>query len=109
MINKELEELEKENNVIANQFLLGFVLALIVTFISLVIFNISLKRTITLSEFIHSMMQLKVFSAVLSIAVLPNLVLFFVFLNLKKYKTVRGILTATLLLAIAVFVIKFAL
>lgn len=106
MNNNILEE--QEESKVANQFLLGFVLGVIVPFFAVIIFNISLKRSMTIDEFLQSMLQLKVLSGILSLAGLPNLALFFIFLNLKKYKTVKGILTATVFLAITVFVVKLA-
>jgi hypothetical protein len=99
-------EIDNTESTVANQFLLGFVLAVIIPIFTIIIFNISLKRNMTLDEFLQNMMQLKVLSSLLSLAGLPNLALFFIFLNLKKFKTVKGILAATLFLAILVFIVK---
>lgn len=45
---------------------------------------------------------------VLSLAVLPNLAPFMLFINSNRYSAGRGVLAATILLGIVIFVMKFS-
>jgi len=47
--------------------------------------------------------------SVLSIAAIPNLAFFFLFIYLNRLKSARGVLGATIVLAIIVFIVKFTL
>lgn len=51
----------------------------------------------------------RLFTKIVSLCVIPNLALFFFFLNKNYYRSAKGILTATFIFAIFVFVTKFAL
>ena len=62
-----------------------------------------------LSELVDLLVQKRVFTKIISLCVIPNLALFFLFLNKFLYKSARGILLATILFAIFVFVTKFTL
>jgi hypothetical protein len=48
----------------------------------------------------------KIFSAVMSLCVIPNLGVFFLFINKYKNKSGRGVILATLLYAIFIFYLK---
>lgn len=45
---------------------------------------------------------------VMSLSVIPNLALFFLFIYTHRYKSARGALGATILIAVAVFIIKLS-
>lgn len=60
-----------------------------------------------LSFFIRQQ-QNRLLSPLLSLAVLPNLAVFWIFIKRNQYLQVRGIIMATLLLAICVIVLKFS-
>jgi hypothetical protein len=104
-----LAELEKEKPVsnTGNNFFLGFTLGLITPLVALIIFNASITHNDSISSFINNLLSKNIFAAVISITGIPNLALFFLFLKLEKYKTVKGIMTITAILAILVFIIKF--
>lgn len=61
------------------------------------------------SELLDFLLQKRLFTKIVSLCVLPNLALFFVFLNKNFYRAARGILMATIIFAIFVFVTKFTL
>lgn len=60
-------------------------------------------------ELIDLLVSSGVFTKILSLCVIPNLALFFLFLNKYYYKTARGILMATILVAVFIFIAKFVL
>lgn len=47
--------------------------------------------------------------SILSLALVPNMLLFFIFIWLNKLKSAQGVLGATIILSILVVIIKFAL
>ncbi len=60
-------------------------------------------------ELVDFLIAKKLFTKILSLCVIPNLALFFLFLNKYYYKSAKGILMATILFAIFVFITKFTL
>ena len=46
------------------------------------------------------------FAPLLSLAGIPNLVIFYLFINRERYKTAKGLIMATFLLVLAVILIK---
>jgi hypothetical protein len=110
MINNEDfgDDLYEESKV-ANNFILGMVIGILVPLIAVIFFNYSVNKELTLTEFYFSMQEKGIMSGILSLTGIPNLMLFFVFMKLNKLKTVKGIMAATLLLAIIVFVVKFSI
>ena len=112
MNEKELlKELEREEEVkpVANNYFLGLAIGFIVPIIALVIFNGSVTHNESFISFINNLVSKNILASVISITVLPNLALFFLFLKLNKVKTVKGILTTTVVLSIVVFIAKFSI
>lgn len=60
-------------------------------------------------ELIDLLISKRVFTKIVSLCVIPNLALFFIFLNKNHYNSARGILMATIVVAIFVFITWFAL
>lgn len=65
-------------------------------------------RYITFDGMVKYLTMIDVFVKVISLCVLPNLVVFYIFLQTNHYKAVRGVLMATLLLTIGIFIYFFA-
>ena len=63
----------------------------------------------SMSELIDTLVSKRVFTKIISLCVLPNLALFFLFLNKYYYNTARGILMSTFIFALFVFITKFAI
>ena len=61
-----------------------------------------------LFDFLKKFQHQKVLSKVLSLAALPNLLLFFVFIWTDRTFSARGVIFATLVLAFVMLVLKFA-
>lgn len=88
---------------------LGLILGILAPVLTMVIIYIAKFTNYNFSELIVFLLKKKIFTKIVSLCVIPNLALFFFFLNKYLYKTARGVLLATILFAIFVFVTKFAL
>ena len=60
----------------------------------------------SIEEFLRQTIMMLVLPKILSLCVVPNLAVFYFFLNKEFWYTVRGVITATLLCTLAVVVIK---
>lgn len=81
--------------------LLGFVIP-IVAFICFYLFN--LDRFKTFSGFFNFLMSAEILSALVSLCLIPNLVLFFVFLKANSLLSARGVILATFVFALIVVI-----
>ncbi|PLX23424.1 MAG: hypothetical protein C0597_01070 [Marinilabiliales bacterium] len=88
---------------------LGLMLGILAPVLTMAIIYILKFTDSNLSELVDLLVQKRVFTKIISLCVIPNLALFFLFLNKFLYKSARGILLATILFAIFVFVTKFTL
>ncbi|MFA6923035.1 MAG: hypothetical protein WC223_02170 [Bacteroidales bacterium] len=88
---------------------LGLSLGLIVPFIVLIIFYYSKHKALSVSEFISLMKGMNIFTKILSLCVVPNLGLFFIFVRKDFLFSAKGVLFATLIYTIIVFILFFAL
>ena len=61
-----------------------------------------------LGEFLSSLRQMSMLSKVISLAAIPNLLLFFLFIWTNRTFSARGVIFATLVVAMVMLVIKFA-
>jgi hypothetical protein len=88
---------------------LGLILGILAPLLTMVIIYFARFTNYHFSELIDFLVKKKVFTKIVSLCVIPNLALFFFFLNKYLYKSARGVLLATILFAIFVFVTKFVL
>ncbi|RPI44538.1 MAG: hypothetical protein EHM46_02735 [Bacteroidetes bacterium] len=59
-------------------------------------------------EFLGDFQRLNTLSKILSLATIPNLLLFFIFIWTDRTFSARGVIFATLVLALVMLVLKFA-
>ena len=89
------------------QIILGIGLGLLTSFlISFVVF-LSSNPGFTAADYFNIYVNGKILAPVLSVALVGNLGLFFLFLRLDKDLISKGILTATMLVGVIIFVLKF--
>lgn len=88
---------------------LGLLLGIIAPALIMFIIYFIQFTNFNLSELVDLLVEKKVFTKIVSLCVIPNLALFFLFLNKNYYQSARGILTATFIFAIFVFITKFTL
>lgn len=87
---------------------LGLLLGLLFPLVVMVVFYLVKFSSYPIEYFREQLMNMKLFSKFISICVYPNLLLFFIFIWRNRLLSARGVLGATILLALAVFIVKFA-
>ena len=92
-----------------NNVKLGLILGLMAPVLSMLIVYLIKFTQFNFQELIDILVSSRVFTKIISLCVIPNLALFFIFLNKNYYYTARGILVATIIFALFVFITKFAI
>ncbi len=88
---------------------LGLVLGIITPMIVMFIYYRINFYYIRVDTFLYEAFMKSIFLPLMSLCVVGNLAVFFIFLQTDRYYTSRGVVFATLLYAIVVFVLKFTL
>jgi len=99
--------METTPKTVINNFPLGLVLGIFIPFLTLIFINAEANRHLSMAEFLAQLQHTRKLSALFSLCALPNLGLFFLFIWKENYRTVRGILTATVVMVILVYALKF--
>lgn len=90
-----------------NNFILGIISGLILPIITLLGYWLwSFKFLNFIPQFFNFLLLGRVLSAVLSLCLIPNLGMFFLFINKEYYKTTRGIILSTLLYGFTIVILK---
>ena len=93
-----------------NKLYIGLIIGLLLPLItSYLIFYFRFGDTLSIQEFVEGMIQVQGFTKLLSVSVIPNLLFFLLAIRLERLLAARGIVTATLLYAIVVIVLRFTL
>ena len=82
--------------------LIGFLLPMII----FVFYYLYRFGQYSFPEYLSFLFESKKFVGVLSISVLPNLAPFFLLVNTDRLSSGRGVLTATIIIGVAIFIIK---
>lgn len=104
---KEIEKIRGISYKKYNKFWLGVSLGLLAPFLCL--FGYWLNSYSFMGffpAFPRYLMLGKVFGAVLSLCLIPNLGLFFLFINTERYKTARGFILSTILYGFFIMYLK---
>ena len=86
---------------------LGLIAGLVLPLITLVLVWV-IRYEGGLGEFLSSFQRIGVLSKVISLSVIPNLLLFFIFIWTNRTFSARGVIFATLVVAMVMLVLKFA-
>lgn len=62
---------------------------------------------IPLGRYLDQFREMNRLSSLISLSAIPNLLLFFVFIWLNNYRSARGVIFATLILALVMLIVKF--
>ena len=89
-----------------NKRSIGIILGLLFPVLSAIIIYKSKFFYLTPKEFFNQLVEMGIHLKIVSLAVVPNLLLFFIFIWLNYLKAARGVLLATFIYAFAVFGIK---
>ena len=84
----------------------GTVFGIIVPIIAFLIVYFVLSGSQTLNEYLQRLIDRNIQGHFISISVIPNLLIFFIFIWLNKMKTARGVLLSTFLWAFLILAIR---
>lgn len=84
----------------------GLLSGILVPFIAFIIIYFVLSNQMTMSNFLQHLMERKVQGHFISISIIPNLLVFFIFIWLNKIKAARGVLLSTFLWAFIILAIR---
>ena len=88
---------------------LGLVIGLITPLLVMFVYYRINFYYIRVDTFLYEAFMKSIFLPLLSLCVIGNLAVFFLFLQTDRYHSSRGVVFATLLYAISVFIMKFTL
>jgi hypothetical protein len=88
-----------------NSLVTGLVPALVLPFVTMLVIWI-IKSDSALAEFLVEFQRLHMLSKLISLAAIPNLLLFFVFIWTGRNLSARGVIFATLVLAFLMLILK---
>jgi hypothetical protein len=87
----------------------GLIIGFITPVLSFFLYYIFRFGHNSFSEYLNFLIESKKLVNVFSLAVLPNLAPFMLFINSSRYSSGRGVLTATIVLGVLIFILKFVL
>ena len=90
-----------------NNLRIGLVLGILAPVLGFFIVYLVGFRGLGFGDFLTRLLDTRKLSSVISLSVIPNLLLFFIFIWLDYLYSARGVLAATLLFALVVIVTKF--
>ncbi len=90
-----------------NDVRLGLAIGLIVPVITILIFYQVRFNQLDVGEFLSIMISKEILSSILSLCVIPNLLVFFIFIWTNMLYLARGVLMATFVFAVVVVVVKY--
>lgn len=86
---------------------LGLIAGILIPMVTLVIIWL-VRYDMGLVEFLSSFQKIGALSKLVSLSVIPNLLLFFVFIWTGRSFSARGVIFATLVVALVMLVLKYA-
>jgi membrane-associated HD superfamily phosphohydrolase len=84
----------------------GLILGILIPLISFFIFYFVKFSHYDFGDYVTSILLRAILTKILSLCVIPNLALFFIFIWTNKLTAARGVLTATIFLSIVMLLIK---
>ena len=91
-----------------NNIRIGLLLGILAPVITMLIIYLVQFSGYGFQELIDILVSKRAFTKIVSLCVIPNLALFFFFLNKNYFYSARGVLLSTVLFAAFVFITKFA-
>jgi len=95
-----------DKSLFLNKIVYGLVIGFILPILFFLLYYIFRFGHISFSDYLRILIESKKLVSVLSLSVLPNLAPFMLFINSNRYSSGRGVLTATIILGIFVFILK---
>lgn len=98
-----------ENNPsFANSFIIGTLVGILMPIIVFVLYYIIRFEEVEFGDYIKWLIESEKIINVMSLSVAPNLISFMFFVKRDKLKSGRGVLFATILFGVLIFVIKWS-
>ncbi len=92
-----------------NNLRIGLILGFLAPLLGFIVIYAVAFRGMNLSEYVDLLIYNKKLSSIISLSVIPNLLLFFIFIWLNYLYSARGVLASTLIFALLVVLTKFIL
>jgi hypothetical protein len=89
-----------------NKFWTGLALGIALPLVALLLVYLFGYRKTSFDKFIEFALMMHALPKILSLCVIPNLAVFYLFLNKEYWYATRGVIAATLLCTVAVLIIK---
>jgi len=90
-----------------NKLSYGILVGLVSPVVFFMIYYIFRFEQYGFGEYVRILVESKKLANVLSLTVLPNLAPFMLFINSNRYSAGRGVLGATVVLGVIIFILKF--
>ena len=90
-----------------NTVIFGILAGIVTPLIFFLLYFLFRIHSTDLERYLKFLIETKKLVHVISLAVFPNLIPFLLFVNSGRFRAGRGVLAATIVLGIAVFVLKF--
>lgn len=84
----------------------GFILGIIAPLIMFFIIYLTKYADLQFADYVQRIIAKNIFTKLISLSALPNLALFFLFLNTNRYRVTQGIIAATFVVAFIMLLIK---
>ncbi|MFH2096524.1 MAG: hypothetical protein ABIJ16_12510 [Bacteroidota bacterium] len=91
-----------------NKLWIGTLIGILAPLITLIIVYKTNYKTLSISEFLRQLEIMGIYTKLLSLCVIPNLLFFFVFIWRNYLSSARGVLLATFIYAAIVLIMKYA-
>ncbi|MEA1875650.1 MAG: hypothetical protein U9N86_02185 [Bacteroidota bacterium] len=91
-----------------NNMWVGSLLGILVPVVVLVVYQQLKFEDLSFFDFLKSYFKIGILTHVISLAVIPNLLLFFGFVNTDNLKAARGVLLSTFIFAFTVLILRFS-
>jgi hypothetical protein len=88
---------------------LGLAAGLVVPLITILVFYLVRFNHLSLVEFFSTLISRNILSSLLSLCVIPNLLVFFIFIWTNMLLLARGVLMATFVFAAVILIVKYIL
>lgn len=85
----------------------GFAAGMLVPLLALLLFKMTAFEDLTISGFLRQMFIRGKLSSVISLGLIPNLLVFFIFIWLNYLYSARGVVAATLVYGLVVVITKY--
>jgi len=98
--------IQRNNNLNLDTTVIGLLSGIIVPIITFLIVYFIMSGSQTLNEYLQRLIDRNIQGHFISISVIPNLLIFFIFIWLYKMKAARGVLLSTFLWAFLILAIR---